>query len=324
MKHISARRLSYAIIGTGALGGYYGAMLRRNGKDVHFLLRSDFEHVSQYGISIESVNGNFSVNDLNTYNDVHDMPKCDVVLVTLKTTQNSVLPSILSSVTRDNGTVIVMQNGLGVEDEVAAIVGDERVMGALCFICAEKVAPGIICHMDYGHFMLGQFCRNPRGAGITTAVQQIADDFNSAGVSVKSVANLGEARWKKLVWNIPFNGLSVALNASTRELMKNSVSTSLVRTIMEEVVSGAVACGYDLNREFIDEMIAATRAMADYRPSMKVDFEQHREIETEYIFKNPLDAAGAHGFAMPSVAMLYRELLFLDEKNRMHSSQKTY
>ncbi|MBN2525563.1 MAG: putative 2-dehydropantoate 2-reductase [Deltaproteobacteria bacterium] len=307
--------ISYAVIGTGALGGYYGAMLRRSGKDVHFLVKSDYEHVLQNGISIESVNGNFSVNGENVYNNVSHMPKCDVVLVALKTTHNSVLSRILPHVIKDSGTVIVMQNGLGVEDEVAAIVGEHRVMGALCFICAEKIAPGTIRHMDYGHFMLGQFCRNSDGAGITAAVRRIADDFICAGVTVKPETNLGLARWKKLVWNIPFNGLSVALNASTKALMNSSVTASLAKTIMEEVVGGANACGFNLERTFVDEMLAATSAMTDYRPSMKVDFEQGRELETEYIFKNPLDAASASGYPMPSVAMLYKELLFLNERN---------
>ena len=90
----STSNRTYAILGTGALGGYYGACLQRAGLDVHFLLRSDYEHVKEHGLIVESPDGDFTLPHVNAYQDVAKMPACDVVVVALKTTQNHLLPEI--------------------------------------------------------------------------------------------------------------------------------------------------------------------------------------------------------------------------------------
>lgn len=147
---------SYAIVGTGALGGFYGALLQKAGMDVHFLLHRDYQQVSKHGLVVDSKNGNFTLPHVNAYADVNKMPCCDVVVVALKTTQNHLLPKLLPNLVKDDGVVLVLQNGLGVEDEVATIVGDKRVMGGLCFLCSNKVKPGHIHHLDYGEIKLAE------------------------------------------------------------------------------------------------------------------------------------------------------------------------
>ncbi|MGH8000838.1 MAG: 2-dehydropantoate 2-reductase N-terminal domain-containing protein, partial [Brasilonema sp.] len=96
---------TYAILGTGALGGFYGARLQKAGSNVHFLLRSDYEHVSKNGLTIESVDGDFSLPQVNVYCDVEKIPRCDVVVIALKTTQNHLLPNLLPPVVKDEGVV---------------------------------------------------------------------------------------------------------------------------------------------------------------------------------------------------------------------------
>ena len=125
---------SYAVLGTGAVGGFYGGLLARQGFDVHFLLRSDFEHVRQYGLRIDSPQGDFDFKDVQAYRSAGDMPRVDVVLVTWKTTANADLADALSHVCPDQTGVLVLQNGLDVESEAAGIVGAERVLGGCCFL----------------------------------------------------------------------------------------------------------------------------------------------------------------------------------------------
>ena len=139
---------SYAIIGTGALGGFYGARLHRAGAEVHFLLHSDHDHVRRHGLKVQSKNGDFHLPQVNAHGRAEDMPRCDVVLVALKTTHNHLLPGILPHVVKDDGVVLVIQNGLGMEHDVARIVGPARVMGGLSFLCSNKVGPGHIRHLD--------------------------------------------------------------------------------------------------------------------------------------------------------------------------------
>ena len=307
---------SYAILGTGALGGYYGACLQRAGLEVHFLLHSDYEQVREQGLVIESPNGDFTLPQVNAYGDVAKMPPCDGVVVALKTTHNHLLPKMLPPVVKDDGVVLVLQNGLGIEEEVAEIVGSKRVMGGLCFLCSNKVGPGHICHLDYGGITLGEYTPNYQVGGITERMCQIADDFERAGISIKLAEDLRLARWQKLVWNIPYNGLSVVLDATTDELMANQYTRSLVEQLMREVVAGAALCDRIIPDRFIQTMLDYTEKMTPYRTSMKIDYDEKRPLEVEAIFGNPLRVASAAGTDLPLISMLYRQLKFLDARNR--------
>lgn len=307
---------TYAILGTGALGGFYGAKLQKAGLNVHFLLRSDYEHVSKHGLIVESVDGDFTLGQVNAYCDVKKMPRCDVVVVALKTTQNHLLPKLLPPIVKDDGVVLVLQNGLGVEAEVAQIVGNDKVIGGLCFLCSNKVGPGHIRHLDYGQITLGEYAADYYAAGITERMRQIGEDFESAGILIELTQDLLLGRWKKLVWNIPYNGLSVILNATTAELMANVHTRKLVEQLMYEVLTGAKNSGRIIPDSFIQTMLDYTVKMKPYRTSMKIDYDEHRPLEVEAIFGNPLRMAEAAGVNLPQISCLYRQLKFLDDKQR--------
>jgi 2-dehydropantoate 2-reductase len=302
---------SYAIIGTGALGGFYGARLQHAGCELHFLLHSDYEYVRQHGLICESPDGDFTLPKVNAYADVRDMPKCDVVCVCLKTTQNHLLPQLLPSVIKDDGVVLVMQNGLGMEAQVAEIVGAPRVVGGLCFLCSNKVGPGHIRHLGYTLVALGEFATR----GTSERMRSIADDFRRAKVETELAEDLDVARWQKLVWNIPYNGLSVVLDATTTELMTHPQSRRLVEAIMREVVTDARACGVAVADEIVARMLSNTEKMTPYRTSMKIDYDDHRPLEIEAIFGNPLRAVQRVGAASPLLEQLYAALAFLDARN---------
>lgn len=308
----------YAVLGTGALGGFYGAKLQKAGLDIHFLLNSDYQAVSKSGLLVESKDGDFRLPQVNTYNDVHQMPKCDVVIVALKTTQNHLLPKLLPPIVKDNGVVLVLQNGLGVETEVAQITSTSNsveIMGGLCFLCSNKVAPGHIRHLDYGKITLGKYAAEYAATGITDQMQQIAHEFNRAGIPMELTPDLLLARWQKLVWNIPYNGLSVILNAQTDELMADTHTRKLVEKLMSEVALGAKASGRIVSDSFIETMLDYTVKMKPYRTSMKIDYDQQRPLELEAIVGNPLRSAQAKGLNLPYISCLYYQLKFLDQKN---------
>jgi 2-dehydropantoate 2-reductase len=313
---MSNRNRNYAIVGTGALGGFYGAKLQKAGLEVNFLLRTDYDHVKKHGLIIESPEGDFTLQQVRGYHDARKMPQCDVVIVALKTTQNHLLPKILPPLLKDNGVVLVLQNGLNIEPEVAKIVGAERVIGGLCFLCSYKVSPGHICHLDYGSITLGEYSKDYKPIGITNRLHQIANDFKHAQIPIKLSADLLLSRWKKLVWNIPYNGLSVVLNARTDELMANPDTLILVEQIMGEVVAGAKSCDRIIPADFIPHMLDYTHKMKPYRTSMKIDYDESRPLEVEAIFGNPIRAAETAGIKLPQIEVLYRMLKFVDAQRQ--------
>jgi 2-dehydropantoate 2-reductase len=303
---------NYAIVGTGALGGFYGARLQKAGLEVNFLLRSDYERVKKHGLIVESPEGDFTLPQVRAYHDAHKMPKCDVVILALKTTQNHLLPKLLPPLLKDNGTVLVLQNGLNTEPEVAKIVGAERVVGGLCFLCSYKVSPGHICHLDYGTITLGEYAQDYKAIGITNRLHQIASDFKRAQIPIKMSEDLLLSRWKKLVWNIPYNGMSVILDARTDELMANPNTLVLVEQIMREVIAGAKSCDRIIPDDFIPHMLEYTEKMKPYRTSMKIDYDESRPLEVEAIFGNPMRVAQKAGIKLPQIEVIYRMLKFVD------------
>jgi 2-dehydropantoate 2-reductase len=307
---------SYAVLGTGALGGFYGARLQQAGATVHFLLRSDYEQVRKRGLIIESPDGNFTLPQMNAYAQADQMPAVDMVVIALKTTQNHLLSQMLPPLLHDHTQVLVLQNGLDIEPQVAEIVGSDRVIGGLCFLCSNKVGPGHIRHLDYKAITLGEYRPGYAAAGIGDRLLKLQQDFEQADIPIELCADLLLARWKKLVWNIPFNGLSVVLNAQTNEMMTNPASRALAIQLMEEVVAGAAAYGRQIDEAFVQRMISHTEHMKPYRTSMKIDFDERRPLEVEAIMGNPWRAARAKGVDLPQIQMLYQQLIFLDAQRR--------
>ncbi len=305
----------YGIIGTGAIGGFYGAHLQRVGHEVHFLLRSDYHHVKEKGLEVESPDGNFTLPKVYAYNSPTAMPTCDVVILALKTTQNHLLPKLLPPLIQENTVVLVLQNGLGIEAEVAEVVGSQPIIGGLCFICSHKVAPGKIRHLDYKKITLGAYSPDYQPQGITPQMQEIARDFAATVIPINRQEDLLQSRWDKLVWNIPYNGLSVVLDATTNEMMANSQTRSLIEEIMQEVALGAKSQQRLISDEFIEKMLTSTEKMQPYTTSMKLDYDRKRPLELKAIFENPLQTALNMGVDLPRIRMLYQQLQFLNLQN---------
>lgn len=300
----------YSIIGTGGIGGYYGGRLAQAGHNVHFLLHSDYEHVKQHGLRVDSVNGDFHLANPNIYNDAKKMPVSDVVVVCLKTTNNHLLPELLQTVADEHTIVILIQNGIGVEEDAQNMLPELQLVAGLAFICTAKVAPGHINHQCYGQINLGNYsCNNE------TLLQQIAEDFTQAGIPA-AIVDYKEARWKKAVWNMPFNGMTVALNTQTDILLKNPATRQLIREQMMEIVNAAKHQGINgVDEAFVDKMISMTDEMTPYSPSMKLDYDFHRPMEINYIYSRPLKIARSAGMPMPKLEMLEAELSFLEDNH---------
>lgn len=298
--------MRYGIIGTGAIGGYYGGKLAHSGQEVHFLFHKDYEFVRENGLQVDSCDGSFHLDQVNAYASTTDMPKCDVILVGLKTINNHMLPKLLLPLLHENSVVVLIQNGIGVEADVQQMFPDTALIAGLAFICSAKTEPGRVNHQCYGSINLGNYsCKDE------SLFNAILNDFTNAGIQAGSVP-YEEARWKKAVWNMPFNGMTVALNTQTDLLLKNPSTRQLIRDLMMEVIDAARHLGVTgLDETFADKMIETTDAMTPYSPSMKLDFDFHRPMEIHYIYTRPIEIARAAGFRMAKLEMLEAELCFL-------------
>jgi len=303
----------YAVIGCGAVGGLYGGLLQKNGHEVHFLLHGDYEHVRDNGLVVESVFGDFILPSVNACDRAESMPPCDVVLIAIKATENRLLCDMLPHLAPAGAAVVLLQNGLGGEELVSAIVPGRAVLGGLCFLCSTKTGPGHIRHVDYGRIRLGHFRADRTPAGRTPAVNAVSDDLCAAGVPVEPVDDLYRARWEKLVWNIPYNGLCALTDLDTGRLMADASMRTVIEGLMNEVLDGAAACGKSIDRSFVGAMLEATDAMVPYAPSMQLDRRRKRPMELEAIFGIPLKESLAAGAQLPRIRMLHALLRMCED-----------
>lgn len=291
-----------SIIGAGAIGCYYGGRLAQHNRDVHFLLRSDYRHVRANGLRIKSIDGDFDLppGRLHVYDDSAAMPRSDLVIVTLKTTGNDQLHRLIAPLVHDDTTILTLQNGLGNEDELARLFGAQRVLGGIAFTCINRTAPGVIEHIDYGLIRIGEFAQT----GLSDRITRIAEMFNSARVPCEPVENLLAARWDKLVWNIPFNGLGAMLDCSTDRLIGSEAGVAVVRAVMDEVMRCANADGVFLGSDLPQKKIDMTFRVGAYRTSMQLDRLAGREMEIDSILARPMRIGNAKGVATPLIGLL--------------------
>jgi 2-dehydropantoate 2-reductase len=301
-----------AVVGAGAVGAYYGGRLAQHGHDVHFLLRSDYDAVARRGWSIRSCDGDFVLPPGRTrvYRDASTMPKVDLVMVTLKATANDQYEPLIRPLLKESTAILTLQNGLGNEDRLAGLFGAERILGGLAFVCINRVEPGVVHHMDHGLIRVGEFQET-----VTDRLRQIVAIFQQNGIHCEPVVSLRYARWEKLVWNVPFNGLGAACDLTTDQLIGTKEGEQLVRAIMGEVVAAARAVGANLPDDIINQKIKATTTMGGYRSSMQVDRQERRAMEVEAILGEPVRAARSAGVAVPKLEMLYRLVWLVDRAN---------
>lgn len=302
---MSAVTNSIAIVGAGAIGSYYGARLALSGADVRFLVRSDHAAWQARGLTLREKDATRHLPHVVAATDPHHIGPVDLVIVALKSTANAALAQLLPPLVGARTAVLSLQNGLGNEEEIAAIVGGERVLGGLCYIAVTRVVPGeLACFHTPGAITFGEYAR-PAGE----RVRSVARLFGRFGVVTRVLDDLAAARWQKLVWNVPFNGLAIVGGGiATDQILATPALAVQVRPLMDEVAAAGRHFGYAISEEFIQGQSDVTPPLGAYRPSSLVDFLAGREVELEAIWGEPLRRAQAAGLAMPRLAALYEEL----------------
>lgn len=297
-----------AVVGSGAIGLYYGGKLAAAGNDVRFLVRGDLSEFERDGIRLIAADEDLQIPKIKCHGSTRDIGPCDLVLVAVKTTSNEALAGLLPPLIQPETTLLTLQNGLGNEELLAKHVGANRVLGGLCFICLTRKSRTTVYRADAGHLSIGEFAQPSRAP-----TKGIIDLFTAAGVASQMANNLLLERWRKLIWNIPFNSLSVLGGGiDTSMILRDPELHRATLAIMQEVVDIAAGCGYSLGEGAAAEQIERTKTMGAYKPSTLLDFEAGRPLEIEPIWGDPLRRAVAAGVSAPRLQTLYALLRTID------------
>jgi 2-dehydropantoate 2-reductase len=310
--HLPEAHPRILVVGTGAVGGFYGGRLALAGARVAALCRSDYEEIRGQGITVTSVWGDFHYRPERVVRRAReDGAPPDFILVALKVLPDVDTVEIIKDAVGPDTAIILVQNGIEIDEPVAAAFPRNEIISAVAFIAVSRTGPGRILHADYGRLVLGRF-----PSGTSPEVQQFAQLLRTGGVPREVTEDVVTARWRKLVWNAAFNPISVLGGGVDTEIMVDvKESADVARATMEEVLRIAAAAGHPLPTDVIEQNFEGTRAMKPFKTSMLADFEAGRPMEVEAIVGNALRIARRHRVEAPHLETLYA-LLKLAERRR--------
>jgi 2-dehydropantoate 2-reductase len=359
------RKQRIAIIGTGAVGSYYGARLWEIGHDVHFLLRNDnYDTARRQGLQITSVTGNIYIppQQIQAYPTTQDMMNFsleksnndtstnagfDWVIVALKSSSLDAIPDLIIPLLNPNTTrVLVIMNGM-IENDLLQLMksktGQQSMdntstmneplqcchtwYGGMALICCNRIAS---CHIDHTYFGLltagVASTKDSSSEACTNNERAFRELFQHTKIDVAYDTSLLRGRWSKMIWNLPFNGISVAMGGITVDQIVNDTGLrQLAYHIMDETI---LAANTDLQRQYGAQnfvplgatertaMMQLSDDMGPYKPSTMLDFVHRRSMEVQYLFRTPLDRAKQLNVSTPYLETI---VLQIEAYQRMYN-----
>jgi 2-dehydropantoate 2-reductase len=304
-----------AVVGSGAVGGYFGARLAQAGESVVFLARgAHLEAIRRDGLRVSASTGNFAVNPAEASDDPRSVGAVDVVLLGVKAWQVADAAKTLRPLLGSDGFVVPLQNGVEASGQLAAEVGPERVLGGLCKLLSMVEGPGHIRQkgltprIEFGE---------PDGRR-TARVEALRAAFERTdGVSVHVPDDIGAALWEKFLFIAPFSGVGAVTRAPAGAMRGVRETRALLEAAMREVDTLARARGVGLAADAVPRTLAFVDTLpADATASMQRDIMEGRPSELEYQNGAVVRLGGEAGVAVPVNAFLYASLLPAEQRVR--------
>lgn len=287
------------VVGAGAVGGFYGGLLARQGMRVAVVCRSEAETVARQGFRVHSeVLGDWVFQPEQVLRTPLPGPVApDYLLLTTKVLAGEDRAALIRPALGSHTVIVVLENGVGIEAPLAAAFPDHELISALAFVCVSRTGPAEIHHQAYGALTLGCYPH-----GISPATERLAAAFREVGIAVEVTADIVTARWRKAVWNTAFNPASVLGGCvDTARLMADPQVVRLIRRAMAEACAVAGAAGHPLPPQTVEAMLESTARMPPYRTSMTLDALQGRPLERQAILGAMIEQAQALGVAVPTL-----------------------
>lgn len=300
-----------AVMGTGAVGGYFGARLGAAGQNVAFIARgSHLDAMRKEGLKVKSIQGDLHIRALFT-SDPGEVGPMDLVLFCVKSYDTEAAAAKLAPMMGEKTMIISLQNGIDNPDKIAARWGKARTLAAVVYLGATVAAPGKIEHSAGGRIILGEL----DGETSETA-KQVEQLLSDAKISCTLSAEIRKVMWTKLVWNAPFCALSCLARATVKEILESDALKKLAADCMQEVIEAARSTGIELAPSVVEETFHFSKGLGDFKPSMLQDLEARKPLEYEALNGIVIHLLGERGKKAPINEAAYAVLKFQDQRIR--------
>jgi 2-dehydropantoate 2-reductase len=301
--------LRFAILGSGAVGGYYGAKLARAGHDVTFIARgAHLAAIREKGLEIRSpALGDFTVH-AHAEDDTTRVGPVDVVLLAVKAYDNPNALPMLAPMLGPDSSVLTVQNGVDSAAEVAAVIGEAPVLGGTTYIATALASPGVIEQTGtHRRIVFGEvFGSLPR---TTDRVQRIQEALAGADIQAESVPDGRIPIWEKFIFLVALAGFTGASRLSIGPVWADPFIRSQFLDGCREVERLARAEGVNVAADRIDQIDAYVAGIpGSMRSSLLIDLAQGKRIEVEALLGSVVRRARKLALPVPIMSTLYAVL----------------
>jgi len=304
-----------AIIGAGAVGLFYGAKLQQEGFSVEYQSRSSATALQKTPLDIKSIWGDFKL-PVKAFESTTEMRPADLVFLSCKALPQIDYKNLITPVLQKDSVIVVLQNGLNNDEKIHELFPSHHIIAASAFTCISRTAANQVNHLDYGPITISPFEQSSN-----EVTERVLSVIETSGTPCNIIPHHRSLRWEKLLWNIPFNSLSVALGGvNTKDIMQSSAIFSSISELMNETLEIARADNVIISPERVERVIENTREMEPYKTSMLIDYDLKNRMETEAILGEPLRTAQKYGVHTPVLKTVYNIMTFLNENNIQEKS----
>ena len=269
------------VIGSGAVGGYYGAVLHKGGHDVTFVARGQhLEAIRQEGLRIESV----SSGDFTIHPTAADRPagswKADMVLFCVKAYDNGEAITIMAPAVGQETAILTLQNGIGSGDELAVAFGWERVLLGATYVDSTRRAPGVVSEVGGpANIVFGE-----QGGSRSPRAEAVLDALGESGIAVELSTDVAKALWTKLVYICAVSGMTCVTRAPFAEVLETPETLELTWRVMREAETVARARGIGLDDDIVEKAMAGFQEVGGrFVSSMFTDLERGNPLEVDVL-----------------------------------------
>lgn len=298
---------TFLVMGTGAVGGYYGGMLVKAGYDVTFIAHGkNYEALKQKGLTLITPDRTETV-PVKVFNSTDDLGWFDYIIISVKSMNTKDTANQIKNNLGKHTTVISFQNGVENVNVIGNVVGGEKVIGANLYINSWLVEPGVVELLGNYYIKVGALDKKE-----TKEVKELQIIFESSGITCQISPDIRADMWHKLVWNASVNPVSVLTGKTVDEMLADRESFSLIKNIMEEVRDTALACGINIRKDTVENHLGCVK---NYQrgiiTSMLQDYQAGKPIELEELVGVVARKAKEKGIKVPNIESVYNSLLKL-------------
>lgn len=304
--------MKIVVLGAGAIGCFFGGLLARKDMDVTFVAKGrTLERLRQHDLIVKSIRGDFSLPvKVVDAEQLRAEENYDFILLAIKSTAlDDVIPK-LRTLSGPKTEIVCLLNGIGNEERLAEIFGDDRVVGGSAFISIIREAPGIVNHVGEGTLMIGEWKKGKSGKSL----ERLVKVFHESGIRTEISADIRQVKWEKLLWNIIYNPLTALTGTRVGEALDDPDLAHLLSQVKSEFLSTADAAGIIISTDYTSKVLLPNPEVQNHKTSMLQDLESGREMELEAILGFVIKTADQYKVPVKTIETIYHLLRFTERK----------